>query len=339
MSAKEKLTMRRNATCPTLVLSATVLLCATGCQTLSSRFLSLMGLSKDPLALALAMDNSPAAPVEALNPFPRYAALQKALGDGLGRPVAVDVCFLFQADLGLTSGLYDVADVTTTQYARLTRPETLRVLAVPADQQGRIARCAVLVVAANSPIQGVPGLRGKIVAFGPADDPRTHHAALHLLQREGLAKTDLALEVLPVLGGLKHMPDARSVAQTVASGGSDAGFIDEAAWDALPEHAPPADEPARDKLRIIGRTAPVPDRVIVASPKLPAETADKVSALLLAMECDHPDALKPLGIAGFGTPDADAAAAWRKLILPAEPPPEEPESADQSATESAPPPS
>ncbi len=311
--------MRRIATCPAVLLCAAVLPWTAGCQTLPSRLLSLIGLSKEPLSMALVMDNRPLAPVEALNPFPRYAALQKALGEGLERPVAVDICFAFQADLGLASGLYDVADVTTTQYARLTNPEMLRVLAVPVDAEGRVARSAVLVVAADSAIFDVAHLRGKVVAFGPADDARTHHAALHLLQQNGLAKTDLALELLPVPGGLKHMPDARSVAQTVINSSSDAGFIDEGAWEAFPEHATQADDPARDKLRIIGRTAAVPDRVIVASPKLAVQTADRVCELLCAMGRDRPDALKPLGIAGFERRDAEEAAAWRRLILPAEP--------------------
>ncbi len=310
--------MRRIASTLSIVLSAAALLTLTGCQTIPTRILSLIGLSKQPIVLALATENRPTAPLEPLNPFPPYTALQQALSHELDRPVALEVCFPFQLGLGLDGGLYSVAVVDGAEYARLSGPRDLRVLAVSVDRQGYFERSAVLVVAARSPARTVPELRGKVVAFGPADDARTHHAALELLERSGLAKAHLSLEVLPLPGSLKHMPDARSAAQSVINGSSDAAFLDEAAWTALPEHTPQADEPARDKLRIIARTRPVPDRVVVASPKLPDDAANRIHAFLVTVASQHPDVLKPLGISGYMLPDKDVIEGWRSLIPPAE---------------------
>ncbi len=304
--------MRRIATFPALLLAVALSL-LTGCHSTGVRFLSLIGLEKQPLSVALVAGQPTEAVAEALNPFPAYAALQKALSEQLGRPVAVDVCFPFQVDSSLVSGWYDLAVVTPSQYAGLTEPQSLRVLAIPLDQQHRPARSAVLVVSAGSPVQTMPELRGRAVAFGPPGDSRTHYAALLLLQEAGLKKTDLALDLLPVPGSLKHLPDMRSVAQTVIAGSAAAGFIDEAAWAAFPTHSAQAGEPAQDKLRALARTRALPDSLVVASPKLDAATADRVQAFLLAAGTEHPDALEPLALSGYQTPTADLLSACRSL--------------------------
>ncbi len=299
---------------------------ATGCQTTGSYLLSTIGLEKKPVAVALVLEEKPGAAVASLNPFPAYVPLQKALADDLGRPVAVDSCFAFQACQGLSNGWYAVAVVTPTQFARLPKDQSWRVLAAPVDPQGRVTRRAVLVVATGSPVTGAAELRGKVVAFGPRDDARTHLAALQLLREAGLEPTDLSLELLPIPGSLKHMPDMRAVAQTVINGSADAGFIDEAAWEAFAEHSQQEGEPARDKLRIIGRTVALPGRLLIASPKLDDTTARKVSAFLLATGTKHPEVLEPLGLSGYQLPDDAAITACRVLAAgetieePAEPP-------------------
>jgi ABC-type phosphate/phosphonate transport system substrate-binding protein len=297
----------RRLTCLLVLLAA-----AAGCQTARSLLLSVIGVEKKPLAVALVMDVKPEAALAVLNPFPRYAALQQALAQELGRPVAVDPCFAFQAQRELETGWYHVAVVTPVQYARLPEPLTANVLVVPVDAQGRTARAAVLVVRADSSVRAAADLRGQSVAFGPEDDSRTHHAALQLLREAGLARTDLALEVLPVPGSLKHLPTAQSVLQAVIRGSAAAGFVDEAAWEELPDTGGP-DEPARDMLRIVGRTAALPDRLFVASPQLDEATADAVREALLRVGTQRPDALSPLGISGYAVPDAELLRACRAL--------------------------
>jgi ABC-type phosphate/phosphonate transport system substrate-binding protein len=89
--------------------------------------------------------------------------------------------------------------------------------------------------------------------------------------------------------------------------------VDEAAWNELPEHAK-GDEPARDKLRVIGRTLAVPDRLLVAAPRLDAATANTVREFLVNAATEHPDALKPLEIAGYQTLVPEVIADCRKLV-------------------------
>jgi len=305
--------MRRTAARPTLLLSSAVWLFLAGCHSAGVRFLSLIGLEKRPLSVAFVADQPTEAVAKALDPFPSYTPLQQALAADLGRPVAVDVCFPFQADSGLTSGWYDLAVVTPAQYAGLPRPEALNVLAIPVDRQKRAVRSAVLVVPVGSPVNTISELRGRVVAFGPAGDSRTHYAALQLLENAGLKPSDLSLEVLPMPGSLRHLPDVRAMAQAVIAGSAAAGFIDEAAWEAFPEHDVREGEPARDKLRIVGRTCALPDALVIASEKLDAATAGKIRAFLLTVGTESPAVLEPLAVSRYQAPTAEVLTACRSL--------------------------
>ncbi len=305
--------MRRIATRYTLLLSGVAWSLALGCHSAGVRFLNLIGLEKRPLSIALVADQPTEAVAEALNPFPAYAPLQNALAGELGRPVAVDVCFPFQVDSGLSSGWYDLAVVTPAQYAALPTTAGSRVLAVPVDEQKRAARRAVLIVPAGADMQAINELSGHSVAFGPAGDSRTHYAALQLLEDGGLQRSDLALEILPVPGALKHLPDAHAVLHDVLSGGAAAGFVDEAAWDDWLEQQAREGEPARNQLRVLARTSPLPDALLLVSPKLDAATADRVYAFLLAVGTAHPDVAKPLHVSGYQAPTPELLAACRSL--------------------------
>jgi ABC-type phosphate/phosphonate transport system substrate-binding protein len=309
--------MGRDARAVVLALCGTVLCGVTGCQTAGLRLLSFVGLQKQPVVLALVLDNRPvAAAAEVFNPFPKYFGLQQALAKDLGRPVSLDACFPFQVQSGLASGWYHLAVLTPAQLARIAPLATgCRVLAVPVDRQERAVRPALLVVPANSAIRSIGELRGKIVAFGPAEDSRAYHAALQLLREAGLEKRDLALEALPVPGAVKHLPDGRGIAQSVINGSSEAGFVDAAAWDELAEHATQPGDPARDQLRVIGRTLALPDWVMVLSPKVGAPLSSDIEQALLATGQRHPEALLPLASTGLVAPDAAALDACRALVI------------------------
>lgn len=303
---------------PVSIATTLLLLTAAGCHTAGQRFLSLVGLSRAPLALAVAIDR-PEEAAQALNPFPTYTQLQGSLSEHLGRPIAVDVCFDFQAAQGLETGWYDFALLTPWQFAQLPPACPARVLAVSTDEHGRAARAAFLIVRSASDVQQLADLRGKVVAFGPANDARCHHAGLKLLESAGVNRSDLALELLPLPGSLNHLPDGRAIAQAVASGSAAAGFVDEAEWEGLPEHAASEHEPARDGLRVVGRTIAVPDRLVLASARLDASISRALRAFFLDVGRDHAGVLKPLAVHGFQEPSDELLAACRTLAAASSP--------------------
>ena len=307
--------MRGTATRYVILLGLTVT-ALLGCQSAGMRFLSLIGLRRNPVVVAVVAHKPSAAPEGTffgLNPFAPYEPLRAALAKDLARPVALDLCFPIQLEPALASGVAHVAFTSPGQYAAFSAGQSLRVVAVPVDFQGRSARPAVLVVRPDANIREVADLRGKTVAFGPADDTRTHRAALELLARHGLAPGDLSLELLPIPGSLKHMPNMRAVAQTVMHASSDAGFLDLSAWEQLPEQAERRDDPERARLRVIAETLPVPDHLVVVSPRLDEETIEEIRSFLLEAHEDAPELLAPLGVARYAPPTEDVMDVCRRL--------------------------
>jgi ABC-type phosphate/phosphonate transport system substrate-binding protein len=280
-----------------------------GCQSHpGASFLSLIGLQQKPVVLNLVSDPAQLAPGNALhllNPFGPYEPLRAAMAKALDRPVVMDLSLPFQLPLALQAADDRLAIVTPVQYAHLSSLDAVRVLAISLDAQGKSARPALLIVSNRSEVRDVTGLRGRTVAFGPAGDSRTHAAALQLLKRNGLSKTDLSLEVLPILGSLRHMPDDRAAAQAVMNNSADAGFVDEAAWNAFAEADPRPGDPSRSVLRVIGRTVPLPDRLIIAGRKLNPGLSQRIESFLTSAGQRCPDALRPLAISGFAAPTSE----------------------------------
>lgn len=287
---------------------------------LPHRFLSLIGLSQKPLVMAFVLTEheSEGGLATLVNPFAPYRPLNEGLGHAVGRQVVEDVCFPFQLGPSLQLGVAHLAMISPVHYAQLSRSGKFEVLAVSADENGQVARPGLLIVPASSPVRDVAELRGKIVAFGPPSDGRTHEAALLLLAENGLKPTDLALEALPVVGSLKTFPKSKDVAQSVMNGSSDAGFVDESAWNAWAATQPPREgEPTQGRFRVIAKTMPVPDYLVVASPALDATTASATREFLLGVDKSNPKLLESLRTSGYRSPDADLLAACARL-LPAE---------------------
>lgn len=286
---------------------------AIGCQSTGLRLLNVIGVSKRPVVIGLASQNDVTHVGNALNPFPAHEEFRKALGERIGRPVAIEPCFAFQVPGLLKDNWYNLAVISPAHYARYNDPVSFPILVLPADENGRIVRAAVLVTAANSPIQKPGDLRSKSVGFGPAEDSLTHYAALELLWEYNIQRSDLALEVLPVPGSLRHFDSGRDVAKSILGGGVAAGFMDERDWEALPETAGDEAEPSRSKLRILGKTASYPIRLFTYSPALDEETREAVRSALLRMHETDPNSLRPLGYSKFLATDPNAVDACLHL--------------------------
>jgi hypothetical protein len=287
-----------------------------GCQATGVAVLNLIGVAEKPLIITSVADKAHqiAGPLGVPDPFEPSRALYGELGKGVQRTVVNDLCFEFQLGPNLALGTAHLADVSPVQYARLTDRAKYPVLAVAADPKGRAARRAHLIVAQKSPIRQVSDLRGKSVAFGPLRDGRTHHAGLLLLRENGIGKQDLSLELFPVPGSLKTFPNARDVAQSVLNGSSEAGFVDELAWEEFPDEPPHTGEIGKSSLRIVASTIATPERLILRSPTLDDATAQRVTDFLLKCGEEHASALKPMRLGGFVTPTPDVLDASLRLL-------------------------
>ncbi len=290
-----------------------VLVAQAGCRgAAGASFLSLFGLSQKPVVIALLADPT------TLDPFAPHEKLRLAMSETIRRPVRLDLCLPVALEASLKLGFYDFALVTPACYVQMRDRQRFEVLAASVDRAGRVAYPAVLVVSADSELNDVADLRGKKVAFGPRPAARTHHAGLALLSEHGLEKSDLSLALLPLPGSLRHFSEMREIALAVQNGDFDAGFIDEPAFDEFERG--PADEaaPNRDQLRVIARTLPVPDLLVIQSPKVDQQVARTVTDFLLAVDQTHPEALRPLLLSAYRKPTAKLCA-WSEQLT--DPPP------------------
>ncbi|TWT44036.1 ABC transporter, phosphonate, periplasmic substrate-binding protein [Phycisphaerae bacterium RAS1] len=284
-----------------LVLAALLLCGSAGCRHGGLPLINLLGIDK-PLVVALVTENV----LEAINPFTPYEPLRAEMTRSMGRQVALDLCLPLQVETGLDNGMYHVAILSPAVYAQLPHRERYSILAVPVDERGRTGRSALLIAPLDGSVGTIADVRGKSVAFCRADCPRAHFAAIELLKRNGIEKSDLALEVFPLPGSLKHLPDSAAVIEHVRSGGSAAGFIDEDA----------AGDLAAAKLKEVARTTPVPDRLVVRSPKLDDATAGRVSEFLLQVGQKHAAALSELHLKGYAAPPPELTTECMKLAAP-----------------------
>ncbi len=300
----------------------------TGCSRGGGFFLLNLVTGKEPIVLVLASDN----PLDLINPFTPYDKLRAALEKETGRPVRLDLAAPFQIEFGLSNGFHDFAVVSPAVYAAMSDRQRFTAIAASADLRGRVERPAVLIVKAGSPIQKVEELRGKTVAFGRSGDSRTFHAGLNMLVRSGVSRDDLKKDVLPVPGSLRHKSDDAAVAQSVLSGESDAGFVDEAWWETLSAQSARAESLGRDKFRAIARTQPLPDTLLIASPKADEKTRDAVREFVLAADSRRPEVLGPLKVSKFQSVDESRLAAWAETASAA-PAPATTQPAVEPATE------
>lgn len=263
-----------------------------------------------PVVFGLVTDN----PLDAVNPFSPFDAMLEALSRELSRPVHADLYLPFQLRGNLRGGACQFALTTPAQFAQLEARSEFEILAVACDASGRTGRAAVAVVKEGSEVREIGALRGKSVVFGPAGDSRAHWAALELLARHGVRPGDLALELLPIPGSLRHALTPALALEAVAQGGAAAAFVDETAWQDLP--ARPGEggsERTQEGLRILGRTLSLPELLVVASPKSDAALRERVTSFLLRADRAAPEALRPLRFSRFEKPPGPLAAALEQL--------------------------
>lgn len=283
------------------VLGGAVFILLTACHrgATTSSFLSLFGLRERPLVVALVAQPG------VLDPFTPHEKLRQAMSESLGRPVRLDLCLPVQLAPNLQMGFYDLAIVPPAYYVEMSNRDRCPILAATVDELGQVAHSAVLVVPAQSDAQAVIDLKGRKIGFGPTSDARTHHAGLTLLKENGIEKTDMSLSLLPVPGSLRHYPTMRDVALAIQNGSLDAGFIDELVYNEFMEQGGADDEPVRDRLRVIARTKPVPDLLVIQSPKISPAVAKQVLDFLIEAKLNHPDALRPLLLTAYERPSPD----------------------------------
>lgn len=290
--------------CAAAIAVAPLLLAGCAVRGAGVGLLNLIGLSEKPLVISYVALQTPQTeslnPFVALNPFTATEGFHAAMSRSLHRRATPYLCLPFQLEFDLSLGVCHLAVISPVEFAGFRERGKFTVLAASTDGAGRAARSALLIVPRESPISRVEDLREKVVAFGSRRSPRTLHAALLLLGEHGVAQKDLALELFPVPGSLRMFDSDAEIAAAVLRSQVEAGFVDEAYWESLAEDAAgDGAAPARAKFRVVERTIALPDRLVVASPRMSKDDCRRVADFLLAVGHEDAASLKPMQVAGF----------------------------------------
>lgn len=157
---------------------------------------------------------------------------------------------------------------------------------------------SVVVVRTDSPAVTVADLKGETVAVGAVDSPQATLIPLHHLRELGVdPDTHLRVERHDTGVGLHgdHIGGERDAARALLAGRAAAACVIDANHLAFTQDAtlPPG------STRVLTRTAPYDHCVLAAGPALAAETADRLTALLLSMSYADPNLRHLLDLEGL----------------------------------------
>lgn len=207
--------------------------------------------------------------VDEYTPMAKYLARKMGKKEGVFRAV-VDYAGVLAA---LESGQVDVAYLSPFPYALASSRMQLHPLAMPYVRNNLLYH-GIIFVRADSPIQTLQDLKGRVVAFG---DPTSTSG--YLLPKALLEKNGVPLESLK---RYYHAGNADLVVKSVEEGMADAGAAYHLVFEVVYKNTP---EKAK-RMRIIGKTEEIPNGIYVARPDLPADEVERLRRAFLDMNTD-----------------------------------------------------
>ncbi len=224
-----------------------------------------------------------------------YAPLMAYLGEQTGHEfslyIANDYDKLVSA---MEKGQADLGHLSPNIYVTATAqiPNLRYLVTILQDQGGEIASFyrSQIIVPADSPVQAVEDLKGKIFAFTDTGSTSGYVFPMALLRRQQIEPDSYFGRVLFLK---KHDKVIEAVARGKVDGGAVASHILAGETAAAGGNLP---------VRIIAETAPIPFPAYAARPDLDPQVADAVVAALQALDKDHPviRAMQAEGFYGSG---------------------------------------
>jgi len=250
------------------------------------------------------------------NLLPRWEALRVDLGLylGVGEYVHFEQGTPYQIGARLASGRNSFAIVNAVEYAEIAPRESDIILAAAVNRSGATERVGLIVTRADSPISSLAALKGKRFDFGPKNDPLLDTAAVCLLHKAGIELADI--EKSPLLGHYYHL-NSQEVAKAVVYEKVAGGIIDEADYKMWADTGGSAllGLVAKDQLRILARTEPVPEMVVLASKQTRPELVARVRKYFLEeVNKRKLTVLSWMGVEGFRPAHSETYAPFLRLV-------------------------
>lgn len=198
--------------------------------------------------------------------YKRFGPLADHLGRELGRPVQIRIENSYDSHIkAIGKGRTDIAFMGPASFVKLTAKYGRVPLLAAFETKGSRTFKGVIVVRQDSPIKTLSDLRGKKFAFGDVDSTMSHLVPRFMLLNAGID--------VKSLGKFEFLTNHDNIALGVLAGNFDAGALKEDIYN----------EYAKQGLRALATSAPVPDHIFVARKGLPDDLVRKISAILISL--------------------------------------------------------
>ncbi|MEN8167103.1 MAG: phosphate/phosphite/phosphonate ABC transporter substrate-binding protein [Pseudomonadota bacterium] len=167
----------------------------------------------------------------------------------------------------LAQGSVDFAAIGAASFIKAREKYTVIPLVRGLNDRGEAAYRSMIVVAPDSQISDISGLRGRHFAFGHVDSTQGHLIPRIILSEAGLTLDDLH--------SFSYTGSHRNCADAVVSGKTDACGMQDSLAELLVE---------QDLVRVLYTSGYYPSSGIAAKPNLPGEIIDKVKTALLSFD-------------------------------------------------------
>ncbi|MEG3638813.1 phosphate/phosphite/phosphonate ABC transporter substrate-binding protein [Magnetococcus sp. PR-3] len=231
----------------------------------------------------------------------RFQPLIKHLTHIMKRPVRLHVASTYAEHIdNVGNQLVDIAFLGPSPYVKIVKkygpPKLLAQLRV----KGKDTFHGVIFTYQAATIVKLEQLKGKRMAFGDVNSTMSHLVPLHMLEKVGVSKVDLASH--------QHVQNHVNVIYGVLTGLFDAGAAKESVYKRY----------AHWGLRVLEKSSAIPNHVIVARSNLPEEVIAEVKKALALLKPKTMDAqllkaLKP-GITGLGVVSDKAFDGLRHIL-------------------------
>lgn len=248
--------------------------------------------------------------------LPKRELFNLAMADYLKEQVQFELLTPRQIRVHLSTGRMAFAMLRPIDYAQLAPTDACQVLAMPLNSNGQPHRQGLIITAPKSAIKELREARSARVHFMPDGNP-LNDALQGALVEAGIPKDQIDKGILG-LGLDTHHISSLEVAKSVVLEEKAVGVIDEADYDKWPKSGGSFVllAPSQDQVRIIGKTARVPEGYFVVSAKAPPELKSKMEEFLFtAAPKHHKLALASMDITGYTRPsDQQEYESYCRLI-------------------------
>lgn len=198
--------------------------------------------------------------------YRRFSPLADHLSREVGRPVQIHIENSYDSHINaIGKGRTDIAFMGPASFVKLTSKYGRVPLLAAFETKGSRTFKGVIVVRQDSPIKTLSDLRGKKFAFGDVDSTMSHLVPRFMLLNAGID--------VKRLGKFEFLTNHDNIALGVLAGNFDAGALKEDIYN----------EYAKQGLRALATSAPMPDHIFVARKGLPDDLVRKISTILISL--------------------------------------------------------